>query len=48
MKVAPKSVVNAYRAHLENLYGANNLVDNEVYIIRLAEAESILGKIITI
>lgn len=48
MKVAPKNVVNAYRAHLENLYGAKNPVDNEVYIIRLAEAESALGKIITI
>lgn len=35
LKVAPKSVVNAYRAHLENLYGANNKLDEEVYIIRL-------------
>ena len=48
MKVAPKNVVNAYRAHLENLYGSENHVDNEVYIIRLAESESIVGKIITI
>lgn len=37
MKVAPKNVVNAYKAHLENLYGANNLVDEEVYIIKLDE-----------
>ncbi|HEY6062003.1 MAG TPA: AMP-binding protein [Chitinophagaceae bacterium] len=48
MKVAPKNVVNAYHAHLENLYGSENLVDNDVYIIRLGEAESLLGKIITI
>ena len=47
MKVAPKNVVSTYRAHLENLYGANNPVDNEVYIIRLAEFESILDKKIT-
>lgn len=47
MKVAPKNVVSAYRAHLENLYGANNPVDNEVYIIRLAEFESILDKKMT-
>lgn len=48
MKVAPKNVLNAYKAHLENLYGAENLVNNEIYIIRLAEEESTLGKIITI
>ncbi|MBI5857703.1 MAG: AMP-binding protein [Sphingobacteriales bacterium] len=48
MKVAPKNVVKAYKAHLENLYGAKNLVDNEVYVIRLSETEDSLGKIITV
>ncbi len=42
MKVAPRNVVKAYKAHLENLYGADNPIDNEVYVIRLAEFESIL------
>ncbi len=44
MKVAPKSVVSAYRAHLENLYGADNQVDNEVYIIKLDELENRVGR----
>ena len=35
MKLAPKNVVNAYKAHLENLYGATNKLDEDVYIIRL-------------
>ena len=48
MKVAPRNVVSAYHAHLENLYGAENPVDNEVYIIRLAEFENTLGKIMTV
>lgn len=37
MKVAPKNVVNAYKAHLENLYGADNELEEDVYIIRLEE-----------
>ncbi len=35
MKVAPKNVVEKYRAHLLNLYGENVPVDEEVYIIEL-------------
>jgi len=35
MKASPKNVVNAYKAHLENLYGAENEMEEEVYIIRL-------------
>lgn len=35
MKVAPKNVVDKYRAHLSNLYGDNVPVDEEVYIIEL-------------
>jgi hypothetical protein len=37
MKVAPKNVVNAYKAHLENLYGANNDLEEDVYVIRLED-----------
>ena len=39
MKLAPKNVVNAYRAHLDKLYGADNPLENEVYIINLNKFE---------
>ena len=39
MKLAPKNVVNAYRAHLDKLYGADNPLENEVYIINLSKFE---------
>lgn len=45
LKIAPKNVVNAYKAHLENLYGANNDIDEEVYIIRLSEFEQLKNKV---
>ena len=35
MKVAPKNVVDKYKAHLLNLYGKDVPVDEEVYIIEL-------------
>lgn len=35
MKVAPKNVVEKYKKHLQNLYGANVPVDEEVYVIEL-------------
>lgn len=35
MKMAPKNVVEKYKAHLLNLYGSNVPVDEEVYIIEL-------------
>ncbi len=35
MKMAPKNVVEKYRTHLNNLYGANVPVDEEVYVIEL-------------
>lgn len=35
MKVAPKNVVEKYKAHLLNLYGNDVPVDEEVYIIEL-------------
>ncbi|MCE9540533.1 MAG: AMP-binding protein, partial [Bacteroidetes bacterium] len=45
LKIAPKNVVSAYKAHLENLYGANNNIDEEVYIIRLSEFEQLKNKV---
>jgi long-subunit acyl-CoA synthetase (AMP-forming) len=35
MKMAPKNVVEKYRAHLLNLYGESVPVDEEVYVIEL-------------
>jgi long-subunit acyl-CoA synthetase (AMP-forming) len=35
LKVAPNSVLNIYKAHLENLYGNDNKLDHEVYMIKL-------------
>lgn len=35
MKVAPKNVVEKYKAHLQNLYGDNVPVEEEVYVIEL-------------
>ncbi len=35
MKMAPKNVLDKYRAHLLNLYGDNVPVDEEVYVIEL-------------
>ena len=37
MKVIPKRVANVYKAHLQNLYGEENFVEEEVYIIELDE-----------
>ncbi len=48
MKVVPKNVVKTYKAHLENLYGAENLVDSEVYVIHLSDMEDAPGKTITV
>ena len=35
MKVAPKNVVEKYKAHLRNMYGDDVPVDEEVYIVEL-------------
>lgn len=45
LKIAPKNVVNEYKAHLENLYGGTNYLEEEVYIIRLDEIEQLKDKI---
>lgn len=35
MKVAPNKLIEAYKAHIENLYGAKNSLNEDVYIIKL-------------
>lgn len=35
LKVAPNNVMNVYKAHLENLYGQENEIKEEVYVIKL-------------
>ncbi|HRH65795.1 MAG TPA: AMP-binding protein [Bacteroidia bacterium] len=45
MKVAPRNVVTAYKAHLENLYGDDNPVEEEIYIIRLDQLKDTVGRI---
>lgn len=35
MKVVPKRVLNVYKAHLENLYGVDESVQEKVYVIKL-------------
>lgn len=39
MKMAPKNVIEKYKAHLKNLYGDQVPVDEEVYIIELSGPE---------
>jgi long-subunit acyl-CoA synthetase (AMP-forming) len=47
MKVAPRNVVRAYKAHLENLYGEDNDIDEEIYIIRLDQLKDTVGRLFT-
>ncbi len=35
LKIAPNNVIATYRAHVENLYGAHNPIEEDVYVIRL-------------
>ncbi len=35
LKVAPNNVMNVYKAHLENLYGEENELKEEVFVIKL-------------
>jgi len=37
MKMAPKNVIDKYKDHLKNLYGDNVPVEEEVYVIELAD-----------
>lgn len=39
MKPAMKNVLDAYKAHIENLYGAQNEIGQDVYIIKLENVE---------
>lgn len=40
MKLAPKNVVEKYRAHLLNMYGQSVPVDEEVYIVELQQTNT--------
>lgn len=44
MKVAPNNVIEAYKAHIENLYGADNEINEDVYIIKLETGNAVLSK----
>lgn len=35
MKVAPNNVLEKYKSHLQNLYGNNVPVEEEVYVVKL-------------
>jgi hypothetical protein len=39
MKLAPNNVKGIYKAHLEKLYGSNEAVNEQVYIIKLNEQQ---------
>lgn len=43
MKISSVRVMEAYKAHIENIYGADNSLKEEVYIIRL-EADPVVEK----
>jgi long-subunit acyl-CoA synthetase (AMP-forming) len=45
MKVAPRSVIDTYKSHYENLYGEDNPVEEEIYIIRLDQLKDTVGRI---
>lgn len=37
LKIAPNKILEAYRSHVENLYGAHNPLEESVYVVRLDE-----------
>ncbi len=41
LKMAPKNVLKAYKAYLENMYGAKNNMLEEVYIIKLEDVPAL-------
>ncbi len=46
MKVAPKNVLEKYKAHLKNMYGENVPTEEEVYIVELDVKNNIARKIV--
>jgi len=46
MKVAPKNVIEKYKAHLKNMYGENVPIEEEVYIVELDVKNNIARKIV--
>lgn len=45
MKLAPNKVMDVYKAHIQNLYGSGNSLEQEVYIIRLDGSELNPGQV---
>lgn len=45
MKIAPGNVAKAYKAHIENMYGSDHRLNEEVYIVKLDTANPIARKI---
>lgn len=48
MKIAPKKVMEAYKAHIENLYGAKNKISEEVFIVKLDTENNLSRKLVEI
>ena len=46
MKVAPKNVLEKYKAHLKNMYGKNVPTEEEVYVVELDVKNNIARKIV--
>jgi long-subunit acyl-CoA synthetase (AMP-forming) len=46
MKVAPKKVLEKYKAHLKNMYGGNVPAEEEVYVVELDVKNNIARKIV--
>lgn len=44
LKTAPKKILEAYKAHIENLYGEKNPLNEEVYIIKLDPENTVSRK----
>lgn len=45
MKISPTRVMDAYKAHIRNLYGDSKPIDEEVYVIRLDTENTIARKL---
>jgi len=46
MKVAPKNVLEKYKAHLQKMYGKDVPFEEEVYVVELDTKNEIARKIV--
>lgn len=46
MKMAPKKVMDAYKAQIENIYGNGKSVSEEVYLIKL-DTDNLVSRVKT-